>query len=405
MSRRLESQFLLPASERGWEWWTAKECLHLERLSEYEGRGAFAFGVPMSACTTFVSTFPKRIDEALLPEMVRAQIEKRGLQSPAGQETVMAHQYLEEGSEGIRVAIDVLAPDFSEDLCLGDASRYAPAGRFFRLPDQKLVLVREQGRYGIWAGVHGRLSHSQYLTAGEEIHAGVAQEIQLLAISLEGLGDPVKRRALEVWAPLSEEEVGILENGLTIPVEMVEAPQPELSPITLSSGPMLPPTVVEAHAMRASRQRLRIGLLALAAFYAFVTMALLIWNQQQQRKVMALEDRIDSRRDRVRFIQGALERSRTLAPAYDKSFFPIVQLARVTQLLPPSGVKVLKFITRDQEIRIEGLAREPQLAFQLKEDLEKDKRFGGYSWEMANPRVNSNNSASFVLQGEYAGAN
>ena len=400
---------VLPGDETGWEVWRFGEKRSrqsgLERLGELPPSvKKVAIGLPARSCTTFAVALP-RVEPAMLPEMAFAQIEKRGLGLGGRQETVYAHHVLRDSEEGLAVSVDVLPSDFSEDLCLRKAVRYTAAARFFRLPDQKLVLAREQGGYVMHAGIHGKLAFSQLMTAGNELTPAFAQEIILTLVSLEGSGLLPEMTGVEAWCNLPPQGEALLRELLPVPLTVAHRPRPERELAEEASGRMLPARVREEQKREEKKGRIRTGILALAAIYVLAGVVLTIHNQMQRRSADDLDALIGSRRDKVKFVQASITRQRALEPAYNKRFYPAVQLSSVARIMPPSGIVLQKFSTQGQTVRLEGLAREPQLAFQLKEDLEKAADFAGYSWDMAPPRMNQNNSAAFRLEGKYAGAN
>jgi len=75
-------------------------------------------------------------------------------------------------------------------------------------------------------------------------------------------------------------------------------------------------------------------------------------------------------------------------------------LNEFTRVMPGSGVLVREFETKGRTITIDGSARDVQMAFRLKEDLERNPFFKGYAWSMPQPKVEKNNMATFRIQGQ-----
>lgn len=400
---------VMPGGETGWEVWRFGEkrprLTGVERLQELPpAMRKVAVGLPARSCTTFAVALPVA-DPALLPEMVFSQIEKRGLATGGPDGTVCAYSILRQTPDGMVAGVDVLPGDFSEDFCLKQAVRYVPAARFFRMPDQKLVLTREQGSYVLLAGIHGRLAYSQVMTSGADFKPAFVQEINLTLVSLESGGLLPEMTGVEVWCQLPEGAESLLRGLLAVPLSVVHRPRPDREAGDADAGRMLPARVREEQRRNEKRRRIRLGVLAVMALYLFAAFFLALQNQVRSQTANRLETLISSRREKVKFIQDSAARRRALEPAFEKRFYPVVQLSSVARLMPPSGIVIQKFTTQGQTVRVEGLAREPQLAFQLKEDLQKAPDFAGYSWDMAPPRMNQNNSAAFRLEGKYAGAN
>ncbi|MEM9281001.1 MAG: PilN domain-containing protein, partial [Verrucomicrobiota bacterium] len=102
----------------------------------------------------------------------------------------------------------------------------------------------------------------------------------------------------------------------------------------------------------------------------------------------------------VEWIQQADQKWKVLEPAFDKGWFPVVQLSRITSALPGSGVVIREYRTSGRAIRIRGQARDVQLANRLLEDLQSIEEFSEYEWSMGNPQVEKNNTASFQIEGQ-----
>ncbi len=398
----------MPTEERGWDIWalsgrTPKRVKTVEMLDEVpaDGKGVIV-GLPAQECTSFSVTVPTT-DQALFGDMVQAQVEKRGLAAHGGLETVSAYHVVERERTGSLISVDVLPSDFSEDLCLHQAVAYTPSGRLFHIPDHTAAVLREHGRLILLAGKHGKMTYSQILTAGSEFNPALAQELNLAILSLQGAGQLSERVTLEIWSEVSPEAKTLLTSSLTVPVEVRPRPNPEATFASEASSPMLPLPVQAARHRKQRIQKIRTGILALTALYVTIAVGLTILFHDRNERAITMEARISDRRPEAEFIRQSMTRARILAPAIEKRFYPLRQLNQVTSLMPPSGIVFLKFITQEQNLRLEGLARDSQLVYQLKEDLEKSDDFRGYAWDMAPPQVNSqNNTASFRLEGKFA---
>ncbi len=398
-----------PAEERGWDVWNwsgkrSKFRKTIDMLDELpsDGKGAIV-GLPARECTSFSVTVPTA-DQALFPDMVHAQVEKRGLiRSGHSEEAVFAYHIIERERGESLIGVDVLPSDFSTDLCSAHAVGYTAAGRLFSMPDHAAAVIREHGRLVLLAGKHGKVTFSQILTAGEHLNEAVAQELNLTILSLQGSGQLAERASLEIWLDASSEAQEALKRKLSLPVDFRPRPAPDAHLVKDASNPMLPLPVRTALLRERRNQKIRTGALALLAIYITAAMGLFIFFQDREKRAAQTEIRIADRRPEAEFIRQSMTRARILAPAIDKRFYPLRQLDQISGLMPPSGLVVHRFITQGENVRLEGLARDSQLVYQLKEDLEKNSDFRGYTWDMAPPQVNSeNNSTSFRLEGKFA---
>ncbi len=396
----------LPAPDSGWEFWLAQgESTRRLRTVESPASGDFpanrdlVIGLPPSECVSLAIHLPTQ-DQGLFRDMTFAQLEKRGLTRDERPNAFTTYE-VEPGGDGTLLSVDLLlAEEINEAFLRPNASHFASAERFYPLPEHAVVILRQHGRLVLIAAKHRRFLSSQILASSTAFDRALAQEVELDLLTLKAawdLPDPLK---VVVWAEVSPEEKEAFQ--LSVPVEFTAPPTPSLDALEKVHAPLLPAPVRQAQARSKRRSIVRTALLGLAALYVFAAMALAVHQHRQKQLAAALADRIESYRPEVAFIQESVARARALKPAFDKRFFPIMQLEAVARIMPPSGLVLRRFATQGTSIRVEGLAKDSQLAYQLVEDLQGHEAFAGYSWEMAPPSMNANNTASFRIEGSYA---
>jgi hypothetical protein len=338
-------------------------------------------------------------DATLFETMIFSQIEKRGLTAGSMDDTAFEFEVVhQEGNETL-LSVDVLSPEFPEAWCLPRAAGYSPSARLLHLPENKLLIYREHRRLVLAANRHGRLTHLQALSAEPVLNAASAQEVNLTVLSLEGEGLIGENPELMVMGKFeSGDGWEEFERTLVMPVELTsEPPQPRNNPDLQNS--FLPALVRQARSRRSTgRQRLTIGLIAAAAYIAA---GLLLWFYAQSTKktIALLEQEVSETRPGVEEIVQSEGRWRELEPAFNLHYYPLVQLNEITRVLPPSGVLIREFETKGTAIFVRGQARDVQLAARLKEEIENNQAFGAYQWNMPNPKVDQNNTATFDIQG------
>jgi len=407
---KAETTIVTPAEGRGWDVWQralrgAKLRKSVAMLDELNSSGHQAIvGLPAQECTTLTVTLPTS-DESLFGDMVYAQLEKRGLSNGGPQTTVYAYHVIDRQPGESVLSVDVLPHDFSENLCVKEAAGYSSAQRLYPIPDHKVVILKEHDRLVLAAGRHGHMAFSQVLNAGNEFTDALAQEVNLTILSLQGSGQLSDRVGIEVWTDAPREQQLRFINRFTIPVEFVPRPAPDSRLIRHASNPLLPTVVKEAIQRKLKFQRIRLGLLVGLLVYVCAAVALVLAFQQQKKVAEDLDVALAANRPEVEFIQLSQARQHALEPAYDKRLYPMRQLNEIARLMPVSGIVIHKFTTQGQNIRLEGLARDSQIVYQLKADLEKHPEFPGYTWDMGPPQVNQNNTATFRIDGKYATAN
>jgi len=128
-------------------------------------------------------------------------------------------------------------------------------------------------------------------------------------------------------------------------------------------------------------------------FFAFAYLRFLERAAEQlQAEVAATADTADQ----VRRTAGHWK---ALAPAIEPKRYPLVLLAEITKLMPPSGIVIRDCDIRSSEIDLRGEARDAQLAFQFVEDLQKHPVLGLYTWSKPQPTVREK-TAQFRAQGK-----
>jgi hypothetical protein len=395
----------LPDEDRGWTLRSGRKAIAPEgrELAELAGNGAdVVVGVPASLSTTFALKVPTT-DATLFPGMVQSQIERRGM-AHRGDGAVTPHQFrvVEQSGQETWLSVDVLAEEFPDALCLPRAAGYAPAGRLLKLPEGRLLLWKEHNRLVLAANRHGHLTHLQVLSAEPVMSAGSAQEINLTTLSLQAEGLLDEAPELVVAGSLASQRSDgrtAFEKALLIPAEFqTEAPEAIAAPAI--DDRFLPHPVSEARRRRITVRRRTLAGLAAAAIYVVAGAAIWIHAKKTETQIATLERQVEVTRPEVAEIQETEARWRELEPAFDLHYYPLVQLNEFTRVMPGSGVLVREFETKGRAIEIDGSARDVQMAFRLKEDLEKNPFFKAYTWNMPQPKVEKNNMATFQIQGQ-----
>ncbi len=394
----------LPDEKRGWTLRSGRGVVSEGReLAEVVGSGTDVLvGVPATLCTTFALKLPTT-DASLFPSMVASQIEKRGLahHGDAGA-TPHAFHVLDQEDNEAHLSIDVLSEDFPEALCLPKAAGYAPSARLLRLPEDRLLLWKEHKRLVLAVNRHGHLSHVQVLSAEPTLNASAAQEINLTTLSLQAEGlvhDSPELVVAGKLAEISREDRSAFETTLLMPAEFFAEP-PEAAAVTTTADGFLPAAVRQSRQRRGTARRR--GVIGVAALAVYLVVGTLVWRHAQAREaeIAELEQQVEETRPEVEAIQEAEARWRELEPAFDLHYYPVVQLNEITRAMPGSGVVIREFQTRGRQITVQGRARDVQMAFRLKEDLEGNEFFRAYAWNMPQPRVERDNTVTFRIQGQ-----
>lgn len=392
----------LPSPDSGWMLVDRGRVLTRgETLAEVAGRRAdVVIGLPASRLSTFCVSLPKT-DPALYESMIFAQIEKRGLAASSRGETMFDFVPLRSEAAGAHFAVSVVPP-LDESWIMKLAAGYAPAAALRPAPAGGARLWREQGRliFGIYDG--GEPVHVQALSGTTAAGVAAAQEISLLLLSLSGEETVAARlpTGIEVAIDsLTGAEKAELEKSLSLPVtDFCEG----VKTVTAPAGRprLLPAAVQRFRRSRSLGRKLAVVGAVLLAGYLVAASSLWIKGKTAVREIASLERQIAIVEPDVTRIQQISQRWDRLEPAFEKKWFPLVQLNGFTSALPGSGVVVREFRTTGRSVRVRGQARDVQLANRLLEDLRAMEAFSEYDWSMPNPKVEKNNTATFEIEGK-----
>lgn len=342
------------------------------------------------------------VDASLLPAMVEAQLERRGIHVEKSPVPNFAWHLLGNTMGQSFVSVDVLAHPFPPELAVRHAANFTAALRLLGLPVNDLALVEEQGLLVLAANHQGRLWHSHVIGFAEMAVPDLAREIELAKLSLEAQeGFGAVRGIMLVGERLGTLK-GELKKHLALPME-TPAALPANRHLNLASLPkLLPALVFEAQAGRERRRRLVSVLMLTAVLYA-VLFAMGWWYLRNlQDEAAALEQSVALTREPAAEVKRTAQRWRALEPAIDVQRYPMLQLSHITGLMPPSGVVLKRFEAKPSEIELRGDARDLQTAAQFLEDLKKHPKLGRFTWQMPTPDM-KNKIASFKIQGKLEG--
>ncbi len=369
-------------------------------LHELIGRRAeVVIGLPASSVSTFPVILPET-DASLHESMVFAQIEKRGLSSVSKEDTLFDFRSIRKDESGELFAVSSVT-GLDDELVINQAGGYSTSAALLSPPDGGALLWTENKRLVFGIFEHGEPLHVQALSGSSEIGGASGQEISLLLMSLSG--DEALRDVLPTGIEVVAENVDVesrveFEKSLSIPVTAYRE-QPSGRSEAEGRDRLLPSSISKFRRRRGFRQRATVvgGVLLIA----YLVAAAWLWTKGKRtvREIDSLERQISIVEPDVTRIQQISQRWTRLEPAFEKKWFPLVQLNDFTSALPGSGVVVREFRTNGRAIRVRGQARDVQLANRLLEDLQAMDAFASYDWSMPNPKVEKNNTATFEIEG------
>ncbi|MGB0153048.1 MAG: hypothetical protein ACPGFB_03380 [Verrucomicrobiales bacterium] len=390
----------LPAPEKGWVLYQGEnEISRSSDLRDLIGhRSDVVIGYPAEKVTTFPVLLPDT-EESLHDSMIYSQLEKRGLLSGSEGELLYDYEIVDRGSEGNTFAVSVVS-GVSNELVDPNAAGYAPAAALHSVPGNACLLWKEQGRLVLAIYKENEPVHLQVLSGGDRLGATIAGEINLILMGLRGdscTEDSMPEMLVLKVDDSSAEERESFEGALNLRVQVTSTSC--VSPGRISDR-LLPAAVTRARRKRKAKSRNSVIFAVLFIAYAVGLSVMIIKSRNTAAEISSLKRQIDIVEPDVARVQQVDQRWRNLEPAFEKSWFPVVQLSRITSALPGSGVVIREYRTSGRNIRLRGQARDVQLANRLLEDLQAMEEFKAYDWSMPNPKVERNNTATFEIEGK-----
>lgn len=406
---------LLPAEREGWEVW---ECpphggsVHRGSVAapaDRRGGGAVVVGLPATRCLTLTFDFPVSGDAALARRMAFGQLEKRGL-IPRGSTPEAApfacHPVAVDGDAGAgtRVSVDVLSEELPNSLRVEGGRSFAAAFRLLPVPDERLLVAREHGRWVVAAAREGVLVYTHVLGDAERAVDELAADLRATALTLESRGwlrDGVQ--AIVLWAD-HEATSGAeaLAERIGLPVEVAPRPAPSaaLAREFVRQRHLLPKAV-------ADRRRRRRGALVKAAAVVAAILGLVAVAKGFRDKLRTLEQRVAELEQELAnstgdadFVKRAGERWNSLRNVLEPKRYPVIHLDHLARLMPPEGVVMTGFDSKVSDVSFAGTAANAKLAYEYYNAIRSDGELAVYGWSMDRPALDDDGTASFTIKGK-----
>lgn len=394
------STLLLPSPDAAWRLWKPRASSVGEEVESpadlRQAASSLVVGLPATACRSLGLLLPMA-DHELLGQMIETQIERHGLRTAEGTLRPYRWHLLGQSAGMAIISVDVLADPFPEHLTVNHASDYIAALRLLELPPQELVVIEEQGELVIASSHHGRLFRSHVFAPAGASPEEVAQEIQLTRWALESLpGFGAIHGVTLVGRGWEADRISRLAD---LPARVVDS-LPRASQLeAVPTEALLPFSVREARRQKISRARLlRFSALGALLYAALIFLGFAYLRYLSQR-VDTLQEQVSATSGPAAEVKATAEAWRSLAPALEPTRYPMVLLAEITGLMPPSGIVIREFEAKTTDLELRGEARDPQLAYQFLEDLQRHRVLGRYDWSMPQPSVREK-TASFRAQGK-----
>jgi hypothetical protein len=398
------STLLLPSPDASWRLWKPRSSGPGEAVtvpSEVQAKGkALVVGLPATACRSIGLLLPNA-DHEVLEQIIITQLDRRGLKLVGGEERNFRWHLLTQTASSATVSVDALIDPFPADLLVQQASDYTAALRLVSLPVGQIVVLEENGSQVLAAGYQGKLYHSHICAPAAVMTVEeLAQEIVIARLALEAeLGEGMFTGISLVGQTWEQPQMVKLQDLTGLNVRPLAQLPPNADLDTHSWPRMLPAVVREAQQSSARRAKItRFGILGglLLVALAFLAFAYLRFQENHAAQLQAA---VDETTAPATLVRQTTEMWKSLEPAIEPRRYPMVLLAEITKLMPPSGIVIRRFQIKDKQIDLQGEARDAQTAVQFMEDLQKHPVLSIYTWSKPSPNVKGG-SAEFRTQGK-----
>ncbi len=171
--------------------------------------------------------------------------------------------------------------------------------------------------------------------------------------------------------------------------------------------PTPPPTLHDIPSTRVAdfrnaakiRAKARTTALALAAIVAVLAMLTGIRFAREVAEIRHLETTIAAQSAEVDRLVGIARDWQVVEPALTPSFYPLDILRDCAAQLPDTGARLTVFSVDGPEVVLQGEAASHPAAFSFAESVKKSGALAQYEWEIPQPNLLPNNTASFQMRG------
>jgi hypothetical protein len=394
-----QSYFLRANDGEEWELWMFSEgkgpqfVRRLAAPAEVPGNTIVA--LPARQTVTFPS-WVTTSDRDVIPEILHLQLEKRGLLTKNGNDSLMDCRVIETRNDRALVVATVLQPDFPEELTFERASCFEPSVYTFALPRDRIVIWREKERLAV-AATRGNQPLIAQILGDRELSDTAVTELKCIVLQLqlqEFCGNFV---GIHLFGNFSAEEAERLQKVLGLRVTHDSLPPPSLPAVR---SKLLPPEVSILHAKRRRRRRIGSGIGFLAGLYLLGIAAFVGYLYWQRHVAAALRRQIQEQEPTVAAIQKTAERWRQVEPAVNPKLYPVELLYQASSLLPPDGMRLTRFELEKGKVIIRGEASTAPAVFKFAEDIKARPELQMFNWQMPSPSLRPDGRAEFAIEGE-----
>jgi hypothetical protein len=391
--------FLRAVDGNEWELWTFsenKQAHFVRRLSTpSEVTGEMVVALPAEYTFTFPAWLASS-DRSVIPEILHLQLEKRGLLSKNSADSVVDYRVIETRDNQSLAVATILQSEFPKELTFERVKRFEPSAYAFVLPQDRLIIWREQGRLTV-AATRGRDAVAVQVLGDRQLSETAALELKCIAFQLEAQHLCERFLGVTLWGEFTVEESERLQRHLGLKVTRDMVPPPDLPQIR---SKLLPPEVSSLHEKQRRRRQIRSAIGLLAAIYVLGVLGLIGSIYWQRHVAEDLRRHLQEQSPTVSAIQRTAERWLQVELAVNPKLYPVEVLYQIAGLLPHDGLRLTAFEIQNGKVSIRGEASTSPAAFKFAEDIKAKPELQMFSWQMASPILRPDGRAEFTIEGD-----
>ena len=391
------TQVLILPGETGWEVWSCPSggTFELQQSTDLHHAGGLedlpAGDLTMLFPLRSMTTVPMRVmttEQTMFEDLAELHAERLGLSADplAGQ----LHDLFEVVSDDdSTVLLSVwLKPPTEGEIPASSPSAFDLSARVTPLEGNAISIWRELGRWVFAIHQSGKLLYAQATPCDSEHPDEIlARELKLALMQLSMQGLEPKPSHIVVWsgsesaqAPTPAQDLSGIEDIFDLRVETNPRPQPILP---TPASKLLPEDVRAARRESQKRQRIQLGLSAVALAYVALVGWVLFGLLQDRGEVMKLESRASMAGPEAEAYMLHMARWRELSDAIDIDHSPVEILSRVHTCIPKkAGVRLTSADISPYDVILKGEAPSSEAANQFKLNLRKRSNLSRYNWEL-----------------------
>src|SRR5881398_1813558 len=403
----MPSIFIIPTAH-GWNFvrsaeqngsWNVRKLQTLEEaVPLLAATDDFVLGLPVSAVLAQRFRLPT-VDPTEFPEMLRIQIEK--LLPFSADEVTTDFELIEQNeSESVVSAIairneqlaEMASPLLNRGYIPRQVTVYAAQRASTYAPKGNALLIYPEGEMLVYAMTeNGKLSLARAIERnGDQLQLELPQ--LRLSAELQGIDASYPNVLLDETC---YELRATIEGILTSPTEIVGIELPP-APVKLN---LLPESWRRRRLQLERQAQWRKRLLWAGGAYGALLFLLLLYLGVMRFQVGWFDRRIKRDAPGTEFVRATEAKWKALAPAIDAHYYPVEILEDLFESLPSADVRITAYNQSARQVSVDGEANTAALAYEFIDKIKKNPQLRAFQFDMAAPRILSNNHAQFRIEG------